>query len=255
MIAVDDLVEAPEERDRLEVLVAAVDVRQPLPRPLGIVEVEHRRDGVDPQPVEVIPVEPVERVADQVVRDLVPAVVEDQRAPVGLVPPAGVRVLVEVGAVEVREAVRVPGEVRRHPIEEDADAPAVERVHEGHELRRRPVSPGRGEGADLLVAPRSVERVLADRQELHVGVAEVSDIVPERLAELAIGRGTGSPARARAATIRGEPRRSRSGRRGHSGWPAPPSRPRRPRRARRARRRPKPCAAPRPRTRRRTGPP
>ena len=187
MIAVDDLVEAPEEGDRLEVLVAAVNVRQPLPRPLGIVEVEHRRDGVDAQPVEVIPVEPVERVADQVVRDLVPAVVEDQRAPVGLIPPAGVRVLVEVSAVEVREAVRVPGKVRRHPIEEDADAPAVERVHEAHELRRRPVSPARGEGADLLVAPRSVERVLADRQELHVGVAEVSDIVPERLAELAIG--------------------------------------------------------------------
>ena len=115
------------------------------------------------------------------------AVVEDQRPPVRLLAPARVRVLVEVGAVEVDETVGVAREVGRHPVEDDADPAAVERVHESHEVLRRPVPAGRREGADLLVAPRSVERVLADRQELHVGVAQVADVVPERLAELPVG--------------------------------------------------------------------
>ena len=187
VVPVDDLVELPDEGDRLQVLVAPVAVRQPLARLLRVVEVEHRGDRVHPEPVQVVAREPVERVADEVVGDLVAAVVEDQRPPVRLLAPARVRVLVEVGAVEVDETVGVAREVSRHPVEDDADPAAVERVHEGHEVLRRPVPAGRREGADLLVAPRSVEGVLADRQELHVGVAQVADVVPERLAELPVG--------------------------------------------------------------------
>ena len=51
-------------------------------------------------------------------------IVEDQRAPVGVLAQARVGVLVEVGAVEVAQAVRVFGEVGGHPVEEHADAVA-----------------------------------------------------------------------------------------------------------------------------------
>ena len=159
---------------RLEVLAAAVLVGDPLARLARVVEVEHRGDGVHPQAVDVVALEPEQRVGDQEVGDLAPAVVEDPRAPVGVLAQARVVVLVEVGAVEVGEAVRVLGEVRGHPVEDDADAAAVEGVHEGHEVVGRAVAAGRRVVADGLVAPGAVERVLGDRQELDVGEAHLA---------------------------------------------------------------------------------
>ncbi len=41
--------------------------------------------------------------------------------------------LVERGAVEARETVRVGGEMRRHPVEDDADAGAMQRIDEPRE--------------------------------------------------------------------------------------------------------------------------
>ena len=68
--------------DGLEILAPPVAVRHPLARRAGVVEVEHRGDAVDPQAVRVELLEPVERVRDEEVPHLVPAVVEDERAPV-----------------------------------------------------------------------------------------------------------------------------------------------------------------------------
>ena len=106
MLAVAELVEPLEEVDRLEVLVAAEDVGDPFAGLARVVEVEHRGDGVDAQAVEVVAVEPEERVAEEEVADLGPAVVEDLGAPVAVLAQPGVGVLVEVGAVEVAQAVR-----------------------------------------------------------------------------------------------------------------------------------------------------
>ena len=68
-----------------------------------VVEVEHRRHGVDPQAVDVELVEPVQGVRDEEVADLAAAEVEDVGAPVELLAAARVGVLVERGAVEARE--------------------------------------------------------------------------------------------------------------------------------------------------------
>ena len=128
-----------------------------------VVEVEHRRDGVDPEAVDVVLVEPEQGVADQEVGDLGAAVVEDVGVPVVVVPLARVGVLVEVGAVEVAQAVLVVGEVGGDPVEDHADAAAVQGVDQGHEVVGRAEPAGRGEVADRLVAPRAVERVLGRR--------------------------------------------------------------------------------------------
>ena len=77
--------------DRLEVLAAAVHVGHPLALLARVVEVEHRRHGVDPQPVDVELLEPVQRVGDQEVAHLRVAEVEDQRAPVRLLADAAGR--------------------------------------------------------------------------------------------------------------------------------------------------------------------
>ena len=72
-------------------------------------------------------------------------------------------VLIKVSAVEESQAVNIAGKVRGDPIEDHADVVAVEFVDEIGEIIGRSKS-GRGsEVADRLIAPRTVERMLADR--------------------------------------------------------------------------------------------
>src|SRR4029434_8194251 len=118
------------------------------------------RDGVDPKAVDVIAVEPEDSAVEQEVRDLVASVVEDERAPVGMLALPGVGVLVEVGAVEVNEPVRIAREMRRDPVEDHADAAPVEMVDEGHELPWPSIAARGGKVADRLIPPRAVARTL-----------------------------------------------------------------------------------------------
>jgi hypothetical protein len=134
----------------------------------------------------VVLLDPEQRVADQEVPHLGAPVVEDQRLPVGVVPLPRIGMLVEVGAVEVAETVAIGGEVRRHPVEQHADAGGVEDIDELHEVVRRAEAAGRGEVAHGLVAPRAVEGVLADRQQFDVRIAHVARVVGERHGQVAI---------------------------------------------------------------------
>ena len=63
---------------------------------------------------------------EQEAAHLVAAVVEDVAAPVGVEALPRVGVLVQVRAVEVGQAVLVGREVRRHPVEDHADAVLVQ---------------------------------------------------------------------------------------------------------------------------------
>ena len=101
-----------------------------------VVEVEHRGDRVDAQAVDVQLAEPVEGVGDRKRPHLGPAVVEHERAPVGVLGPCGVGVLVERGAVEAGEGAVVAGEVGGDPVDDDAEAALVEVVDEPAEVVR-----------------------------------------------------------------------------------------------------------------------
>ena len=129
-----DLVHLLQERDRVEVLAPAELVRHPLALLARVVEVEHRRDGVDAQAVGVELLQPVERVREQEVPHLVAPVVEDERAPVRMRAAARVLVLVERRAVEARERPLVAREVRGHPVEDHADLLPVQLVDERAEV-------------------------------------------------------------------------------------------------------------------------
>ena len=187
MVAEDAHVQLAQEGDGLEVLAPAMHVRDPLARLAAVVEVEHRGDGIDAQPVDVEALEPVERVGDEEVAHLAAAEIVDQRVPVAVEAEARVLVLVERGAVEAGEAVRVGREMRRHPVEDDADAGLVAAVDEAGEILRRAEAAGRREQADRLVAPGAVERMLADRQQLDMGEAHVLDVGDQLVGELVIG--------------------------------------------------------------------
>ena len=170
VVAADGGVELAHELDGVEVLPSAVAVRHPLAGLAAVVEVEHRGHRVHAQPVHVVLVEPVQRVRHQEVADLVAAVVEDLRAPVGVLAEARVGVLVQRSAVELREAVLVAREVRRHPVHDHAEAGLVAAVHEVHEVLGRAEARRGREVAHHLVTPGAVERVLGHAHQLDVRV-------------------------------------------------------------------------------------
>src|SRR3546814_18346465 len=71
----------------------------------------------------------------------------------------------EMAAVEPGEPVGIGRKVARHPVEQHAEAVLVAALDEALEIRRRAEPAGRGIEPDRLVAPRAVERVLADRHQ------------------------------------------------------------------------------------------
>ena len=152
-----------------------------------VVEVEHRGDRVDAKAVDVILVQPEQRVREQEAPHLVAPVVEDQRPPVLVLPLPRVGVLVQRGAVEAGQAVLVLGKVAGHPVEDDADAGAVTGIDEVFEVFGRAEPAGRREEAEHLVAPRSRKRMLHDRQQLDVREPELLHVGNEPRGELAIG--------------------------------------------------------------------
>ena len=180
------------ERARVERLHAGVQALHELDvlvvHAAGLVAlpVDDAADGVHAHRVEVVAAQPEVHGALHEAARLPAAVHEVVTAPLahahGLV-----GVLEERRAVVVGEAPRVRGKVHGHHVQDAADAGLVQRVHQVHELLRRAVAAGGAEEARRLVAPRPVERVLAQRHELHVVVAGLREVVHQRLRQLLVG--------------------------------------------------------------------
>src|SRR5580700_1888531 len=100
---------------------------------------------------------------------------------------ARVGVLVEVGAVELRQSESVAREMRGSPVQKDADAGVVAAVDKLHEFGGRAVAAGGGEIANRLVAPGTVKGVLHNGKQLDVRVAKILDVGNELIAKLVIG--------------------------------------------------------------------
>ena len=118
-----------------------------------------------------------------------------KRAPVGVLAEPRVGVLVQVGAVELRQRPRVLREVRGHPVDDDADAGLMQRVDEEAEVVGGAEPRRRREVRRHLVTPRAAERMLGDRQELDVGEAEIAHVGDEFVGELPVARGPASTSR------------------------------------------------------------
>ena len=108
-------------------------------------------------------IDPVKRVAIEKVGDLGAAEIVDRGVPVRVETLARVGVLVKSGAVETREPVRIGWEMRRRPVEDDAEARGMRPINEAGEPRWLAEAAGRREQADRLIAPGFIERMLADR--------------------------------------------------------------------------------------------
>src|SRR5215470_3727443 len=107
MLFVGFLIEASEKIDGFEILASAELVGDPLALFAGVVEIEHRRNGVDPQTVDVILVVPEHRARHQKAAYFGAAVIEDVRFPIGMEPLAGISMFVQMRTVEISESVAV----------------------------------------------------------------------------------------------------------------------------------------------------
>ncbi|CAB4849559.1 unannotated protein [freshwater metagenome] len=167
-LSLHDGVEFLQEGDGVEVLATAVAIRDPAAGRARVVEIQHAGDRVDAQSVDVELVEPIQRVGDQKVAHLGAPVVEDVRAPVGVLTLTRVGVFVERRAVEAGETPVVLRKVRRNPVDDDTDAAPMQRVDHRLQIVRCAVASRRRVVPADLIAPRPAERMLGHRHQLHV---------------------------------------------------------------------------------------
>ena len=192
LVEVHQRVHLLEEFNRLDVLAAAVAIRDPFAGLTGVVEVEHRSHRIDAQAVDVETLEPRKRGADQEAAHLVSAVIKDQRTPVLVLAETRIGMLVKMRSVEAGQRKEVARKVGRDPIDDHADVRAMEGVDHRHEVERRAEAMRRRVEASDLIAPRTIERVLGRWHQFDVREAHLHAVGGELLAELAVTEYTAS---------------------------------------------------------------
>ena len=98
-------------------------------------------------------VDPVENIGDQEVTDFVFAEIENTCAPVRVFAAAGIRIFEDAFAVELGQAVGIRAEVRRYPVQDDADPGVVQLVDHIHEVIGRAITGSRCIIPCYLIAP------------------------------------------------------------------------------------------------------
>ena len=89
-----------EKRHRFEILAAAESIAKPLARLAPVVEIQHRGHRVHAQPIDVKLLDPVQRVRQQEIAHFVARIVENMRAPLGVITESRIFVFVAGGAIE-----------------------------------------------------------------------------------------------------------------------------------------------------------
>src|SRR4051812_33918294 len=109
-------IEAAQESHRIEIFPPAIFVGNPTAGRAAIVEIEHGGDRIDAQAVHAIAVEPEQSAGEQEIRHFSAAVIVDQRAPVEMAALHRIGMLVKRRAVEMREPMRIVGEMPGYPV-------------------------------------------------------------------------------------------------------------------------------------------
>ena len=191
-------IEAPQECDGVEILPSAVLVGDPAALRPAVVEIEHRGDRIDAQSVDPVAIEPEQPAREQEIGNFGAAVVVDQRVPIEMTALPRIDMLVQCGAVELAEPMRIVGEMSRHPVEHDGKAGAMAGIDQGREIGGRAEPAGGREQSGRLVTPGAVEGMLGDRHEFDMREAEIVRIGRQLLGELAIAEPTAALLRSAA---------------------------------------------------------
>ena len=179
VVMVDHLIKCFQEIYGLKVLVAAILVGYPLTLFAGIVEIEHRCHGINPQPVYVVFLKPEKGIRDEIIFHLVPSVIEYKCPPLPVLPLLWVRMFVETCPVEKTQTVGILGEMSGYPVNDDADAVLMASVYEKHKVFRLAEPARRCIIAECLISPGSIERMFGYRQQLDMSKSEFFNICNE----------------------------------------------------------------------------
>ena len=186
MLFVAHTIEMPHETDGLQVLATSVVVRHPLTGLTGVVEVEHRGHGIDAEAIDVIFLDPKESIGDEEVLHLIPAVIEDQRAPVLMLALTWISMFKERRSIELGQPMLVLREVTRHPVHDDAKPGLMTAVHELAELVWISKTARGCKITRDLVSPGTIEGMLGEPHQLQVREAETFCIRDQLIRQLAI---------------------------------------------------------------------
>ncbi len=182
------LIEAAQEIDSLQILVAAVDVRNPLAGFARVIQIQHGRHRIHPQPVNMIRFQPKQGVRDEEGPDFIPPIIEDQRAPLAMLALARISVFIERGPIEMSQAVGILWKMARYPIDNHAEAGLMAAVDEIHEILRRSKTRCGRVKARHLITPRAGKRMLHHGQQFQVRVAKMGGVIHQLLGQLAIAQ-------------------------------------------------------------------
>src|SRR4051812_42466325 len=125
--------------------------------------------------------EPEQRAGDEETLYLAAAEIVDAGVPIPVKALAGVLMLVQRRTIEARQAMRVVGEMSRHPIEDHAEIGAVAGIDEPREALGRAEAGRWRELRKRLISPRAAERMFHDRQQLDVGESQLGGIGDQAL--------------------------------------------------------------------------
>lgn len=173
----ENAVQMLEKFYRLQVLIAAVLIGNPLSVPAPVIQIEHGSHGVHPQTVNVILFNPVESVGDEEIFHLVFAVIKYLGSPVRMFAFSGIRVLVERFSVKVGQPVGVPWKMGWNPVQDHANSFFVKIIDQIHKVLGHSVAGGGGIVTGYLVSPGSVEGMLRNAHQLHMGVPHGFNII------------------------------------------------------------------------------
>jgi hypothetical protein len=183
MLLTQNLVHPPQKGDRFEILPTTMHVRQPLPRLTTVVSIQHRGHGIDPQAVDPVALDPEQGIADQIITDFATTEVIDQRAPVLMHAFAWIGMLIKRRTVETTETMLVGGEMRGHPVNDDAQSGRVAGTDEVAETGRVTMARGRGVKPQGLVTPRTIEGMLRYRQQFQMRESQIDHIRNQRFGQ------------------------------------------------------------------------
>src|SRR5438132_2597938 len=176
--------------DGIEIFAAAKSVRDPLSFLARIIEIQHRRDRIHPQTVDVILVEPEERIRDEKIADFIAPEIKNERAPIRLLALARVHVFVKIGAIEFGQTMRVFREMRRHPIHDHANTGLMTAVDKMAKLVRFSEATGGRIIVCYLINPGTFEGMLRHWHQFDVGITNLAELRQKRIGSFEVTKET-----------------------------------------------------------------
>ena len=175
-----------EKLNCLQVLVFPVFVWYPLPCISSVVQVQHGGYSVHTESVNVVFLDPEQRVGDQEILHFILAVIKNFCPPVRMLAFSGVCILICGGSVKVSQPMGVLWEMGWHPVKDHTDLILMHVIYKILEIFRRSVPGRRGIIPCYLVSPGTVIGMFRYAHQLHMGVPHLFDIVCQRMSQLPV---------------------------------------------------------------------